>query len=126
MVVVVSELRTVTRDFGFEPNDLVQVGDRFAHRFIVEDQVDCTAADFTGFTPAFEILDNTGAVVATGTVTPSPGDNTGTFLVILTDTQTTTLGEVERAYRLRIDDGAGVIVTLFCGQFKLTLCKADP
>lgn len=120
-----SGLRAASRDFGFEADDFVLVGDQFVHRFKVQDPIDCTDADFTGFTPAFEILDSAGAVVETGTVTPSPGDATGEFLVVLTDTQTTTLGEVELAYRLRIDDGAGVVVTLFCGQFKLTLCKAD-
>lgn len=126
MTVVVAELRTVTRDFGFEPADLVTVGDSFTHRFRVEDPVDCTAADFTGFTPAFLILDAAGATVIAGTVAPPAGDATGEFVVNLTDANTTTVGAGNFAYSLRIDDGAGTAITLFCGQFRLTLCRADP
>ena len=124
MAVVVEELPTVERSFGFDPLDLVTVGDFFQHRFIVQDPDDCTLADFSGYTPAFDILDSAGAIVLSGTVVPSPGDNTGTFLVSLTTAQTTTLGEANYAYRLRIDDGGGTVKTLFCGQFNLTLCKA--
>ncbi len=125
MTVVVAELRTVTRDFGFEPDDLVTVGDSFTHRFRVEDPTDCAPADFTGFTPSFEILDNTGTLVLAGTVLPVVGDVTGEFLVNLTAANTTTLGESSNAYRLRITDGAAVTITLFCGQFRTTVCKAD-
>ena len=131
MAVVVAELRTVERSFGFEPDDLVIAGDRFAHRFRVEDPTDCLPADFTGLTPAFDILSDTGAIVlSSADVTPSPGDITGEFLVVLTDAQTTSLVispalSADYAYRLRIDDGGGIIVTLFCGQFRVQLCRAD-
>ncbi len=133
MPIVVAELRTVDVAIGFDADDLVIAGDRFQKRFVVEDPTppDCDPADFTGFTPAFELLDAAGVVVITGTVTPTPGDATGTFTAALTAAQTTGLilaGTTVRdlAYRLRIDDGAGTIVTLFCGPLRTTLCAAAP
>lgn len=125
MAVNVPELRTQERSFGLESDDLVIVGDRFRHSFVVRDRDDCTVlADFTGYTPAFGVFDDAGSFVLAGTVTPIPGDATGALLVELSVANTTTLGEATYAYRLTIDDGVGGVLTLFCGQFKLSICKA--
>jgi hypothetical protein len=131
MPVVVAELPTIDVSFGFEPDDIVTAGDLFNRRFVVEstDAPDCDPADFTGFTPAFDIVDSVGAVVISGTVAPPAGDTTGTFVVSLTAVQTAALVVApattrELAYRLRIDDGAGIIITLFCGQIRFSVCVA--
>ena len=125
MAVVINELKTVEVNLGDEPDDLITVGDSYAHRFRVEDVVDGSPANFTGFTPSFDIIDAAGSVILSGTVTPAVGDTTGEFLVALTAAQTTTLGEAQNAFRLRIDDGGGTIRTLFCGGFKTTPCQAQ-
>ncbi len=123
MAVVVAELPTIDSAIGFDENDVVSSDDSFAKRFQVQDPDDCLFADFTGFTPEFDLLDSAGAIVITGAVTPSPGDASGTFLATLTDVQTgANIGEF--AYRLRIDNGGGTVKTLFCGAFKITQCKA--
>lgn len=119
-----SALATAEVPLGFNPLQLISVGDSFYHPFNVKEEISCVPADFTGWTPAFAILDATGAVLETGTVTPSAGDLTGIFVAELTAAQTTTLGEATYAYRLQITDGGGGVNTLFCGPFKLTECKA--
>lgn len=124
MAVSVSELTTVEAPIGDAPDDVVTVGDSFARSFAVQEaDPPCAFADFTGYVPAFEVLDGAGAVLVTGTVLPSPGDVTGTFAATLTTADTITLGEGVFHYRLRIVQGA-VTKTLFCGPFTVTECKA--
>jgi len=123
VAVNVAALQTAEVPLGFDPLRLITVGDDFYHPFTVKEEISCLAADFTGWTPAFEILDAVGIVLQTGTVTPAAGDATGIFVAQLTAAQTTALGEGTFAYRLRITN-APAVNTLLCGPFRLTECKA--
>lgn len=78
------------------------------------------AADFTGFNVFAEILDASGAVLDTFTVTPSAGDATGSFDFHLDDTQvTTTLRANAVKWKFRMVDGV-TNQALIYANFKVT------
>ena len=123
MAIIIPELMTTEVSIGFEVNDIVTSGNSFRRRLVFEDRDDCSAADFTGYTPEFLLVNALGATVVTGTVTPVAGDATGIFLINLSLAQTTAnIGTL--AWKFTVDDGALINKTLFCGPFKITLCAA--
>jgi len=126
MTVVVLELRSVEHAIGELADDGVTAGDVFRRRFRVVDDDTGEPADFTGFTPSFQILGTDGSVIETGTVEPSSGDDSGEFIGALTASQTAlaTIADVVTAYRLRIDDSGGGVITTHCGPFYVKTCKA--
>lgn len=75
---------------------------------------------FLGFTMIAEILDATGAVLDTFTVTPSAGDATGSFDFHLDDSQvTTTLMASAVKWKFRMVDGVTNQALIYAG-FKVT------
>lgn len=77
-------------------------------------------ADYTGYVPLAVVLDANGAVVATMTVTPAVGDDTGTFRVTLaTELVTAALKAVAVKWKLSIEFG-GVKTTLVLARFKIS------
>lgn len=75
--------------------DPLLVGDSFERSYCWKCHTappDCgfEPVDYTGYVPTARILDADGNVLDTFTVTPDPGDDTGTFTVVLTPAQTTT------------------------------------
>ncbi len=121
MAVVVAEIPTEENAAIGADGDLLIVGDSFDRSYLWEDFEDGTAADFTGYVPTGEVVDSSGTVLVTLTVTPSPGDTTGTFRVQATATNTTTLGASANTWRLRITLGA-VTRTLICAPFTVSSC----
>jgi hypothetical protein len=111
-------------DIG-SPNGLLLVGQSFDRTFTFT-QFDGTTCkdepvDFTGFTMIAEVLDSSGVVLDTFTVTPSAGDTTGSFDIHLDDTQTTTgLRTSAVKWKFRMDDGVNINEALLYNNFKVT------
>lgn len=77
-------------------------------------------ADFTGYVPEAVVLDANDNVVATMTVTPSPGDDTGTFSIFLPDTDVDqALKDSAVRWRLSVESGT-TKVPLIYARFKVT------
>ncbi len=77
--------------------------------------------DFTGFTLIGEIVDASGTVLDTFTVTPSVGDATGSFDLHLDDSQTTTaLRDSAVKWKFRMIDGGSTNELLLYNNFKVT------
>lgn len=102
------------------------VGNSFLGRTVaweVPDPADCAStlpANFTDYTPVAEILDATGAVVETLTVTPAVGDITGVFTVELSSAQTTAaLAAAGKQWRFDITSAAPSRDTLIIAPFQL-------
>jgi hypothetical protein len=108
------------------PTDLLLVGDSFERAYtwqVADPPPECcefSPADFTGYTPTADVLDAAGLVLDTFTVTPSPGDTTGTFTVSLTSAQVDAgLAAAAVRWRLRITAGS-ITRTLVYALFTVT------
>lgn len=133
MSVAPSEFPTATDhrlNFGVDSEKLLLVGHSVQGSFgwdvPVIDEVtglptcEFEPADFTGYTPEAVVLDVDDAVLATMTVTPSEGDDTGTFGVFLADTLVTEdLKANAVRWRLSIDSGT-TKVALAYARFKVS------
>ena len=107
------------------PNGLLIVGQSFdrTYNFTAFDGSTCSneAVDFTGFTLIGEIVDASGTVLDTFTVTPSVGDATGSFDLHLDDSQTTTaLRDSAVKWKFRMIDGGSTNELLLYNNFKVT------
>lgn len=102
------------------PDSPLVAGNSFDREYIFED-LDGLAADFTGYLPTAEVKDKDGVVLETFTVTPAPGDATGTFRVVLLNSQTAALVDVAVSWHLTISSGS-VTRTLICADFTVTAC----
>ena len=77
-------------------------------------------ADFTGYTPEAVVLDVDDNIVATFDVTPAAGDDTGTFVIFLADTEVTeSLRDTAVRWRFSVESGT-TKVPLVYAQFKVT------
>ena len=106
------------------PNGLLVVGQSFDRTFIFTAFSGGTCADepvdFTGFNMIGEIVDASGTVLDTFTVTPSAGDATGSFDLHLDDDQTTTaLRDSAVKWKFRMVDGVTNELLLY-NNFKVT------
>lgn len=102
------------------PGDQITAGDTWQRSFPRTDPQTCVPVDFTGWTPVAEVVDSGGTVLETATVTPSPGDDTGIFLVELTPAQTAVVPGTN-TLRLRVSLG-GDVKTTFCATYIITPC----
>lgn len=107
-------------------NDLLIVGASFDRIYNWDSFDGATCADlpvdFTGFNLIAEILDSTGAVLDTFTVTPTAGDTTGEFRLQLSPSQTTTTlrdNAVNWIFRME-DVGPTINQSLIFASFKVT------
>lgn len=100
-----------------QTGDPLYVGDSFERLYTWLDETGLI--NFSSYVPTADILDESGLVVGTGTVTPDPGDVTGAFQVVFTNAETVVgLVGVATHWRLRITSGA-VTRTLIKALFTL-------
>lgn len=105
------------------PGDTLYVGASFDREYEWLTRANCadTPLDFTGYTWVAEVLDATGAVIYTPTVTPSAGDTTGKTAVHIDPADTTTtLRDTAVSWRLRVTSGATTNNILIQESFKVT------
>lgn len=77
--------------------------------------------DFTGFTMTADVLDSTGGVLESFTVTPSAGDALGSYRIQLgSSLVTTTLRDQGARWRFRFSDGSNVTKSLLFNEFTVT------
>jgi hypothetical protein len=124
LAVLTTDLPAAKADFGCDESARVFVGDSFTREFNFQDVTVTPIAqiDFTGFTQVFEVLDENGLVVVTGTALPSPGTASGLIRITLTAAQTTTLGAGRHPYRVTGSDGGANSLTWVCGILELSTC----
>lgn len=114
------QIGTFARALGSGSDDRIIAGDTWTRDLVFTDSSTKIAVDFTGWTPVFEVIDSSGTLLETGSVSPSPGDTTGIFEVTLSTAQTTALLGTN-TFRLAITFGADRH-TLVCGPFVVSGC----
>jgi len=117
VAVIVSQMTTARVRFGDLTGDILVEGDRFEREVTWADDDTGDAINFTGWTPTSEVRDVDGLLLATFTITPSPGDGTGKWLFVLDPIPSTMVGI--NAYDMEITDGSS-IKTLQTGKIQIT------
>ena len=128
MAVSPSTIPTTSVEFGGKPEDRIIAGDSYDRTLLFTD-VSVTPnvpIDFTGWTQSGEFIDEDGSVIAgtSVTVTPDPGDATGTIRIQVTAAVTTILlgsGDGKSRLALRGTFGAER-KTWICGNFTVEAC----
>lgn len=115
------QLPTSVFALGLPNGAQITAGDTWSISPTFEDKLACELIDFTGWTPVATVEDSAGNVLETATVTPSPGDTTGSFTIVLSGTQTANIVGTNKL-KLVITAAGPLVKTLICSPFTVTDC----
>lgn len=115
------QLPTSVFALGLPNGEQITAGDTWTISPIWKEKLSGELIDFTGWTPVGTVEDADGNVLETATVTPSPGDATGSFTIVLSTTQTANLVGTNKLV-LVITAAGPLQKTLICSPFTVTDC----